>query len=160
MHIPFPPYALWGCTLCCHVACFVLPVFVFVLVLLFFVFLFVLVLVFVIVFAIVLVHIRIVPVVLIAFVADVAFFVFLVFAALMALMIVVVLAGLALIPPTTVVLPIHATGLLTGQVKDKSSQVFFSTVWVIHCAYPLIPPIQCCHDGEPVFPGGRCALQH
>ena len=124
MHIPFPPYALWGSTLCRHVACLVLPVFVFVRVLLFFVFLFVLVLVFVMVFAIVLVHIRIVPVVLIAFVAYVAFFVFLVFAALMALMIVVVLAGLALIPPTTVVLPIHATGLLTGQVKDKSSQVY------------------------------------
>ena len=88
------------------------------------------------------------------------FFVFLVFAALMALMIVVVLAGLALIPPTTVVLPIHATGLLTGQVKDKSSQVFYSTVWAIHYACPFTPPIQCWHDGELIFPAIRCIPQH
>ena len=81
-----------------------------------------------------------VPVVLIAFVAYVAFFVFLVFAALMALMIVVVLAGLALIPPTTVVLPIHATGLLTGQVNDKSSQVFlFNCLGNPLCIPPYTP---------------------
>ena len=76
----------------------------------------------------------------------------------MTFMIVVVLPGLALISSTTAVLPIHATRLFTGPVKDKSSQVF-CTAWVIHHhAYPFTPPLQCCHDGELIFlTGGLCA---